>query len=185
MNKYFCYTDGSYKESKHTGGWASIICDENGNLIDCIYQGLLHTTNNRMEVLAVLETLQYFKEPSDITIISDSQYVVNTIKEGWLEKWFYAKDYTKQNLDIWYDILNLLDFHKVTMEWTKGHSNNKFNNMADELAQFAANCLNLKEDEYFNKSKEGWKSLVSESETQWSNGADVRSENGEILYSLG
>ena len=71
------------------------------------------------------------------------------------------------------------------MEWTKGHSNNKFNNMADELAQFAANCLNLKEDEYFNKSKEGWKSLVSESKTQWSNGADVRSENGEILYSLG
>lgn len=86
MKKYRCYTDGSYQSSlcngKGAGGYASVICNEQDDVIAELYQGFIHTTNNRMEIRAVLETLKYFKEPSDITIISDSMYVVNTIKEG-------------------------------------------------------------------------------------------------------
>lgn len=82
MKKYKCYTDGSFQSSINCGGYASIICDEHGNVIKEIYQGFRDTSNNRMEARAVLETFKYLKEPSDITIVSDSMYVVNTIKEG-------------------------------------------------------------------------------------------------------
>ena len=86
MKRYKCYTDGSYQESIKAGGYSSIIYDENGNLVKELYQGFKNTTNNRMEARAVLETLKYFKEPTDITIISDSMYVVNTINQGWARK---------------------------------------------------------------------------------------------------
>jgi ribonuclease HI len=106
-----------------------------------------------MEAMAVLETLKWFKEPIEITIISDSQYVVNTINEDWVGKWYREKDYSKKNLDIWFEILDYLNYHKVTMEWTKGHADNTINNEVDELCVFAARCLNLPEDEFSNKSK--------------------------------
>lgn len=153
MKKYICYTDGSFKSSISCGGWASIIYDEFGNTIKKLYQGYKNTTNNRMELMAVLETLKWFKEPSDITIVSDSMYVINTINEGWAKKWFEEKDYSKSNLDLWFQVLDYLDFHKVTMLWTKGHASNIINNQVDELAQFAATCLNLPEDEYIDNSK--------------------------------
>lgn len=86
MKKYKAYTDGSYQESIKAGGYASIIFNEKGDKIKELYQGFKHTSNNRMEALGVLETLKYFKEPVDITIVSDSMYVVNTIKEGWVRK---------------------------------------------------------------------------------------------------
>lgn len=86
MKKYKAYTDGSYQSSIKSGGYASIIYDENGELVVRLYQGFKGTTNNRMEARAVLETLKYFKEPVDITIVSDSMYVVNTISQGWVKK---------------------------------------------------------------------------------------------------
>jgi ribonuclease HI len=86
MKKYKAYTDGSYQSSIQCGGYASIIYDENNNLVTRLYQGFKNTTNNRMEARAVLETLKYFKEPTDITIVSDSMYVVNTINQGWVNK---------------------------------------------------------------------------------------------------
>lgn len=155
MKKYKCYTDGSYQDSIKAGGYAAIICDEKGNIIKELYQGFKNTSNNRMEAKAVLEILKYIKEPSDITIVSDSMYVVNTINQGWVRKWFNEQDYTKSNLDIWFELLDYLDYHKVTMEWTKGHANNEMNERADELCVFAARCLNLPEDEFSNKSKKG------------------------------
>ena len=185
MKKYKAYTDGSYQESIKAGGYASIIFDENGNQIKEIYQGWKNTTNNRMEALAVLETLKFFREPVEITIVSDSMYVVNTIKEGWVKKWYDEKDYSKKNLDIWFQILDYLDFHKVTMEWTKGHANDIINNQVDELCVFAARCLNLPEDEFSNKSKKGRESLVSLPETRRSDGFDIGSKDGQITYSLG
>ena len=188
MNKYYCWTDGSLKGGtgkSSKGGWATIICDASGKVIQELYSGYRKTTNNRMEIRGVLETLKYFKEPTELIITSDSQYVVNTINEGWVRKWFVNKDYSKANLDLWFELLDYLDFHKVTMQWTKGHANNAMNNRVDELCQFAANCLNLPEDEYTNNSKEGGESLVSESETWRSDGTYSRSENGKITYSLG
>lgn len=185
MKKYKAYTDGSYQSSIKSGGYASIIYDENGELVVRLYQGFKGTTNNRMEARAVLETLKYFKEPVDITIVSDSMYVVNTISQGWVKKWFDNKDYSKSNLDIWFEILDYLDYHKVTMEWTKGHADNDMNNEVDELCVFAAQCLNLPEDEHINNSEESRESLVPESEARRSVGFDVGSKNGKITYSLG
>lgn len=161
MNQYKAYTDGSYQSSIDAGGYASIIYDKSGKLVAELYQGFKHTTNNRMELMAVLETLKYFKQPVNITIVSDSMYVVNSIKERWVDKWFKEKDYSKKNLDLWFEILDYLNFHNVTMEWTKGHSTNTMNNKVDELCVFAAQCLNLPEDEFINKGEKGRESLVS------------------------
>lgn len=152
MNKYICYTDGAYKESINSGGWASIICDENEKVLKILYSGLKNTSNNRMELLAVLETLKFFKEPSHLIIISDSMYVVNSISNNWARKWFENQDYSKSNLDLWFQVLELLNKHVVEMKWVKGHAGNSINEEADKWAQFASQCLNLPNDEYFNKS---------------------------------
>jgi ribonuclease HI len=164
MNSYICYTDGScIKNTKGygNGGWASVILNDKGNIIKELYNGFQYTTNNRMELTAVLETLKYFKEPSKIKIISDSMYVVNSITQHWAEKWFENEDYSKENLDLWIQVLELLKVHKVEVEWVKGHACSKWNNRADELAQFAATFINLPEDEYYLKSKKDRKPLVS------------------------
>lgn len=81
-----------------------------------------------------------------MTIFSDSQYVVNSINNGSAVKWFENQDYTKKNLDIWIEILDLLSYHEVVIVWVKGHASNSGNNLADKLATHAANCLNLKTD---------------------------------------
>ena len=146
MCKYICYTDGSYQASLNAGGWCSIILDNNENHIKTLYQGYKNTTNNRMELRAVLETLKYFEDPSDLTIISDSQYVVGSITSGSAKKWIETKDYEKKNLDLWFDVVDLLEKHNVTMLWTKGHIGNKWNEEADKWCTFAAQCYNLPED---------------------------------------
>ena len=142
---YIAYCDGSYQPKIETGGWASIILKE-GQIIKKLYYGMRNTTSNRMELTAVIETLKFFKERVKITIYSDSQYVVNSIMEGWVKYWFDTKDYNKKNLDLWYQLLDLLEFHDVTLIWIKGHDMNVMNNYVDMLAQHAAKCLNLPED---------------------------------------
>ena len=81
MESYEAYTDGSYQDSIKAGGWASIILKDD-KIFKKLYQGLKYTTNNRCELIGVIETLQYFKNPVNITIYSDSQYVVNSINGG-------------------------------------------------------------------------------------------------------
>lgn len=99
-----------------------------------------------MELIAVLEALKYFKDPSKIKIYSDSQYIVNSINNGSAQKWFEEKDYTKKNLDIWIEILDLIALHEVEFIWVKGHAGNEMNELVDKLCVHAANCLNLKTD---------------------------------------
>lgn len=147
MNNYIVYCDGSYQASIEAGGWSVVILKDN-KIIKTLYCGLKHTTNNRMELMGVLEALKYFKTPTKIKIFSDSQYVVNSIINRQVYKWFEEKDFSKKNLDLWFEIIDLLEFHSVEFEWVKGHENNKFNNLADMLAVHAAQCLNLKEDGY-------------------------------------
>ena len=173
MNSYICYTDGSYQDSLKAGGYASIICDENGNVVKELYQGYRNTTNNRMEIMGVLAIFRYFKEPTKLTIISDSMYVVNTINERWIDKWFENKDWEKSNLDLWFEVMDWMDFHDVQMVWTKGHANNELNNRADELCVHAARCLNLPEDEHITYDQKSWESLVSKSRARGPNGNNV------------
>lgn len=142
---YIAYCDGSYQPKINTGGWASIILKDK-KIIKKLYYGLKDSTNNRMELMAVIETLKYFKDPVNITIYSDSQYVVNSVMLGWVYTWFEQKDYTKKNIDLWFELVDLLKYHNVTLIWVKGHEDNTMNNYADMLAQHAAKCLNLPED---------------------------------------
>jgi ribonuclease HI len=96
-----------------------------------------------------------------MTIVSDSQYVVNTIKQQWAQKWLREKDETKKNLDLWVKIVQLLEHHDVTIEWTKGHSVNKWNNLADLYAQHASQIINPIKDECEHCTKKIGQSLVS------------------------
>lgn len=140
------YTDGScIKDNK--GGYSAVITEDE-QVITVLYQGFSNTTNNRQEIRGVLAALEYFEEPTTMIIVSDSQYVVNTIKLGWARKWLNENDNTKKNLDLWLKVIKLLDKHNVTIEWTKGHSINKLNNLADLYAQHASQIINPIKDEY-------------------------------------
>lgn len=145
--QYIAYTDGSCKVDGN-GGYSAIILDGEGRIIKILYRGYDNTTNNRQEIRGVLSVLEYFKEPTNLLIYSDSQYVVNTIKEDWAKKWFKNNDLSKKNLDLWFKIVELVDFHKVTIKWVKGHNKDKLNELADFYAQHAATCLNRLKDEY-------------------------------------
>ena len=103
-----------------------------------------------MEIRGVLETLKFFKTPVKIKIYSDSQYVINSIVNKHVYKWFAEKDFSKKNLDLWFELIDQLSIHDVTFEWVKGHETNEMNNLADKLAVHAAQCLNLPEDGYNN-----------------------------------
>lgn len=146
-NFYIAFCDGSYQESIQAGGYAAIIYDQDYNLITRLYQGYKNTTNNRMEIMGVLAVLEYFKHPTNIKFFCDSQYVINTIDKGWAKKWFENNQYDRKNLDLWFKLINLVDFHACEWNWVKGHDVNEGNNAADKLAQFAARCLNLPNDE--------------------------------------
>ena len=82
LPKYKAYVDGSYQSSINAGAYSSIICHEDDSIVQELCQGFLHTSNNRMELKAVIETLKYFEEPVEIEIISDSKYVVECITNG-------------------------------------------------------------------------------------------------------
>ena len=140
-----CWTDGSYQPSTDTGGWAVIIT-KNKDVIKKLYRGYKHTTNNRMELLGVLECLKFFETPEKITIYSDSQYVVNSINNKHVFKWITENDLSKKNLDLWKQIIDNISKHQVKFVWVKGHNKNEFNELADLYATHAANCLNLLED---------------------------------------
>lgn len=139
---YTIYTDGAYSSSRNTGGYSAIIVHE-GNVVKKLYQGYKNTTNNRMELLGVLAALKYFDTPETLEIYSDSQYVVNSINQKWLFKWIEEQDLTKKNLDLWFEIADLLKFHNVVMHWVKGHADDYYNNLADIYAVHAGQCLNL------------------------------------------
>lgn len=142
------YTDGSYKPTLNQGGYSSVIT-EDGKVIKILYQGFKNTTNNRQELKGVLEALKYFKTPQVLEIYSDSSYVVSSINNGHVARWIEEKDNSKKNMDLWTEIYKLIQFHKVTFVWVKGHNNNEFNELADLYAQHAAECLELTEDEKF------------------------------------
>ena len=148
------WTDGSSQGNRiewehgflcERGGYGVVIT-KNEQVVKTLYQGFKNTTNNRQELFGVLEALKYFTEPSKIKIYSDSQYIVNSINNGSAQKWFEEQNYTKKNLDIWVEILDLLNYHDVEFIWVKGHAGNEMNELVNTLAQHAANCLNLKVD---------------------------------------
>jgi ribonuclease HI len=118
-------------------------------------RGYRLTTNNRMELMAVIAALQALKkEGLNLTIYSDSQYVVKAVQEGWLKNWI-ATNFKggKKNADLWMQYHELAKKHTVRFVWVKGHGDNPFNNRCDELATMAADGGNLIEDDGYIPGK--------------------------------
>ena len=141
------YTDGSSRGNPGPGGYGVILMF--GNHRKEISKGFRLTTNNRMELMAVVEGLRLIKKPElPVVIYSDSQYVVKAIEEGWLRNWIRT-DFKggKKNKDLWTIFHQLSQKFKVKMVWVRGHADNPFNNRCDELATTAADGNNLAIDE--------------------------------------
>lgn len=130
------YTDGACSGNPGPGGWGAIlIYKENRRELS---GGEAETTNNRMELTGVITALQTLKEPCEVTLYTDSQYIVNAINKKWLAGWkaknWKRKDGELKNIDLWQELDRLLSVHSVTFNWVKGHAENELNNRCDALA---------------------------------------------------
>ena len=138
------YTDGACRGNPGKGGWGAIL----------VYQGHekelsggeKQTTNNRMELMAAISALDALKEPCEITLYSDSKYMIDSITKGWVYSW-KAKGWKKAdkspalNPDLWERLLELLDMHDVNFIWVKGHDGHAYNERCDTLATSFADSL--------------------------------------------
>lgn len=137
MKKIILYTDGACSGNPGVGGWGAIL-EYNG--IEKEMSGVCEvTTNNQMELTAVIEGLKALKEPCEVDIFSDSAYVVNAFKEDWitswqLNNWKNANKKEVKNIDLWQELLDLANVHKITWHKVKGHADNEKNNRCDKLA---------------------------------------------------
>lgn len=149
MSNVIVYTDGSAKGNPGPGGYAAILIS--GGYEKELSQGYKHTTNNRMELLAVIAALEALKRPCEVDIYSDSKYVVDSIEKKWVFGWAKKGFKDKKNPDLWRRFLAINQKHKVQMHWVKGHAGNKYNERCDFLAVQAAESQNLLEDNGFKK----------------------------------
>lgn len=145
------YTDGAARGNPGPGGYGAIL--KWGTAEKELSKGYRLTTNNRMELMAVIAALEALKKNNiPVTIYSDSQYVVKAVKEGWLKKWI-TTDFKggKKNRDLWKHFYQLSQKHTLQFVWVKGHADNPYNNRCDELATAAADSKNLAVDEWYEK----------------------------------
>lgn len=139
MNKkhVVIYTDGACSGNPGPGGYGIIL--QYGEHRKELSEGFAETTNNRMELLAVITALEALKTSCAVDLYSDSKYVIDAIQKGWAVKW-RSKNWMRtpkekaKNPDLWERLLKLLDYHEVTFHWVKGHASNENNNRCDELA---------------------------------------------------
>ncbi len=146
------YTDGSSRGNPGRGGYGVVMLAQ-GHRKE-LSKGFRLTTNNRMELMAVVVGLEAFKRKNlEITIYSDSKYVVESVEKGWVHKWNKKTDFDKKkNPDLWKRFLKLSENQNVKFVWVKGHSSNKENNRCDILATEAADGFELDVDEGYEKS---------------------------------
>jgi ribonuclease HI len=145
------YTDGAARGNPGPGGYGTILMS--GNHVKELSQGYRKTTNNRMELMAVIAGLEALKKNGlSITIYSDSQYIVKALNEGWLKKWI-ATNFSggKKNKDLWVRFYHLYQQHTIKFIWVKGHADNQYNNRCDQLATDAADDSNLLIDEGYEQ----------------------------------
>ena len=136
------YTDGSAKGNPGPGGYGIVLMS--GALRKELSEGYRKTTNNRMELLAVIVALETLKGAAHaVSIYSDSKYVVDSIQKGWVFNWAKKGFKGKKNIDLWKRFLQIYPKHNVRMQWVKGHANIPENEVCDRLAVAAAESDNL------------------------------------------
>lgn len=140
MKKVTIYTDGACSVNPGVGGWGAILMY--GEHQKEMSGSEKETTNNRMELTAVIEALRKLKQPCEVEVFTDSSYVCNTFKNGWIWNWIHngwktANKHPVENQDLWKDLLDQTKIHKVNWNKVKGHADNEFNNRCDKLARTA------------------------------------------------
>lgn len=149
MKKVEIYTDGSCKKNPGPGGWGAVLVYGERELE--LSGGQADTTNNRMELTAVIEALKRLREPCQVTLTTDSKYVSDGISRGWAASW-RARGWKKAdkspalNPDLWGTLLDLCEKHSVDFIWVKGHAGHPYNERCDALAQEEARKIANKND---------------------------------------
>ncbi|MDF2521541.1 MAG: Ribonuclease [Clostridia bacterium] len=143
------YTDGACSGNPGPGGYGTVLI-YNGTRKE-LSGGFKNTTNNRMEITAVIKGLEALKQPCKVTVYSDSKYVVDAIEKGWLNNWIknnWRKSNKEKvlNVNLWQRLLELMAIHDVSFRWVKGHHENEENNRCDQLAVLASKQSELPED---------------------------------------
>lgn len=153
------YTDGASRGNPGPGGYGVVLIAQ-GHRKE-LSKGFRLTTNNRMELLAVIAGLEALKKQDlTITIYSDSKYVVEAVEKGWVFQWNMKEDFgKKKNRDLWKRFLKLYEYQNISFIWVKGHSTNKENNRCDQLATEAADGYELAIDEGYEKEKKDKKGM--------------------------
>ena len=147
------YTDGAAKGNPGKGGYGIVLLS--GKLRKELSKGFRLTTNNRMELLAVIVSLEALKKkPESVIIYSDSKYVVDAVEKKWIFGWEKTNFNKKKNPDLWIRFLKIYRQHNVTFKWVKGHSDNAENNRCDFLAVEASEGSSLEIDVWYEKSQE-------------------------------
>ena len=144
MEEITIYTDGACSGNPGPGGWGAILMM--GDVRKEISGGSENTTNNIMELSAVIEALKLLKRPCKVNVFSDSAYVVNAFNQkwiyGWIKKnWRTAGGDSVKNKELWQELYSLTKVHNVTFNKVKGHADNEFNNRCDEMARDAISKL--------------------------------------------
>jgi ribonuclease HI len=143
--KIAIYTDGAARGNPGPGGYGIVLMS--GKHRKELSQGYKLTTNNRMELLAVIVALETLKIPgSDVTIYTDSRYVADAVEKGWVFNWVKKRFKGKKNPDLWMRFLEIYKKHRVKFVWVKGHADNPLNERCDELAVEASLQTDLLED---------------------------------------
>jgi ribonuclease HI len=155
MKNVTLFTDGACINNPGPGGYGVVILYDSHRKE--LSGGYRLTTNNRMEILAAIKGLEALKEPCQVTLYSDSQYLVNAIEKGWASRWqaggwMRNKKEKAINPDLWEKLLELCEIHKVRFVWLRGHAGHDENERCDELATAAACGSNLAIDERYEKA---------------------------------
>lgn len=141
----YLYTDGAARGNPGPGGYGVVL--KSGTHYKELSEGYRYTTNNRMELLAVIVGLEAIKvDGAQVTVVSDSKYVVDAVSKGWVFSWVKKNFKDKKNSDLWRRYLSIHTKHSITFQWIKGHNGHPDNERCDELAVEASHGSNLQED---------------------------------------